>query len=67
MNPKHITVIILLVLAIIVFFQNMEVVKITILFWNIPMPRIIWLLITLIVGFIAGYVLGTSRRKPETS
>ncbi len=63
MKPKVIIAIILLVLAIIVFFQNMEVVDFHLFFWTIPLPRIIWLLITLIIGLVAGYVLGASRRK----
>ena len=55
------------ILALIVIFQNTEVVAFQILFWQFSMSRIIWLLIMLLVGFIAGYVVGTLKRSDNKS
>jgi putative membrane protein len=53
---------VLVVLCLIVFFQNTEVVTFKIFFWELSMSRIVMLLFTLIVGIIIGYVIATLRR-----
>ena len=67
MKAKTIIVLIMTILALIVIFQNTEVVAFQILFWQFSMSRIIWLLIMLLVGFITGYVVGTLKRAGDRS
>ncbi len=59
MNLKGVIILVLVVLCLIVFFQNTEVVTFKLFFWDLSMSRIVLLLITLIVGIVIGYVLTT--------
>jgi len=69
MKTKLIFWIIILILAIIFAFQNTEDVKITVYFWKFNSPLIIVILVSLIVGFLAGiFIRGIKREfkeKPE--
>jgi putative membrane protein len=66
MNFKGVIILVLVVLCIVVFFQNTEVVTFRLFFWDLSMSRIVMLLFTLIVGVIIGYVIATIRRgKPS--
>jgi uncharacterized integral membrane protein len=57
----------LVVLFVIVIFQNTEVVKIRLLFWTLSMSRIILLLFSLLVGFVVGvYVMWRGKRREQT-
>jgi uncharacterized integral membrane protein len=67
MDWKVILVFVLVVLFVIIIVQNTEVVSFTFLFWQITMSRIVWLLITFIVGVVAGYVLCTLRNRSQHS
>lgn len=62
MNFKGVVILILVVLCLVVFFQNTEVVTFRLFFWEISMSRIILLLFTLIAGIVIGYVVATLRR-----
>ncbi len=62
MNLKGIVILVLIVLCLVVFFQNTEVVTFKLFFWELSMSRIVMLLFTLIVGIIIGYVLTTVLR-----
>jgi len=61
LNAKTVLVIILLLFVLIVIFQNTQVVEFRILFWKLTMSRIIWLLLVLIAGFVAGYLTGRKQ------
>lgn len=61
MNAKTIVALVLLVLALILVFQNTAVVTFRFFFWNPSMSLIVWLLIVLVIGFVAGYLTGTIR------
>ncbi len=63
MDWKMIVVLVLIVLFVIITVQNTEVVSFTFLFWQITMSRIVWLLITFVVGVIAGYIICTIRSR----
>jgi uncharacterized integral membrane protein len=66
MKAKTIVALILIVLALILVFQNTAVVTFRFFFWNPAMSLIVWLLIVLVIGFVAGYLtgsLGRSRKK----
>ena len=62
MNLKGVIILVLVVLCLVVFFQNTEVVTFKLFFWELSMSRIVLLLFTLIVGIIIGYVIATLRR-----
>ena len=62
MKSKAIITLILIVLALIIIFQNTQVVSFKIFFWQMTMSRIIWLLLVLIIGLVAGYIIGTTRK-----
>lgn len=61
MKPRAVVITVLVILVLIVIFQNREIVEFHFLFWNLPMSRIIWLLIVLLAGFAAGYLAGSRR------
>jgi putative membrane protein len=63
MDWKTVSVVVLIVLFIIVTVQNTEVVSFSFLFWKITMSRIVMLLITFVIGIVAGYVLCTIRNR----
>ena len=62
MSFKGVIILVLVVLCLVVFFQNTEVVTFRLFFWELTMSRIILLLITLVLGIIIGYVLTTVLR-----
>jgi uncharacterized integral membrane protein len=60
---KSAAVILTLVLALIVIFQNTETVTTRILFVSIEMPRVLLLAIMVIFGVILGFAGATKWRK----
>jgi uncharacterized integral membrane protein len=67
MNWKMIVVFVLVVLFVVITVQNTEVVSFTLLFWQLTMSRIVWLLLTFVVGVAAGYILCTIRCRSLNS
>jgi len=63
MKPKTIIILILIVLAVIVFIQNTEIVTLQLLFWKISMSRVIFMAFLLIVGFGLGYLVAALVKK----
>ena len=61
MSFKGVIILVLVVLCLVVFFQNTEVVTFRLFFWELSMSRIILLLFTLIAGIVIGYVIATLR------
>ena len=57
MNGKIIAVICLLLLLVIFTAQNYEIVTINFLFWSFRTSRAILLFVTLLIGFISGWIL----------
>ncbi len=53
---KLVAIIVISILAFIIFLQNTESVETKILFMNVAMPRAILLILTFIVGFVAGTI-----------
>ena len=53
---KFIIVLVISVLALILILQNTKAVETKVLFMTITMPRALLLLITFLVGFIAGLI-----------
>lgn len=54
MKPKLIIIIVLTILALVIAFQNKEVVTFHIFFWTISMSRILMMVGFLVVGFLVG-------------
>lgn len=55
---KHWAIAIVVVLCLILFIQNAQVVSLNILFWKISMSGIVAFPMLVIVGLVIGYVLG---------
>ena len=56
-KPKLFVVGVMSVLLLILVIQNTEVVKITLLFWQFEMSRVILILLATATGFVGGYVV----------
>jgi len=67
MNFKIILVIIPSCLALIFLAQNIQVVTVSFLFWEISMSRAVLIFFTLLIGFIIGWFLNSylSYRKDK--
>ncbi len=63
MKPKKILILIIVILCLIVLFQNTEMVTLRFLFWDFSMSQIFLLPIVLAIGFIVGYF--GARRKGD--
>jgi uncharacterized integral membrane protein len=57
---------IILLLVIIIFIQNTEVVDFKIYFWQLSMSRIILLPSLVIIGFIVGFITAKIHRYKKT-
>jgi uncharacterized integral membrane protein len=57
-KPKTILWFVIVVLILIIFFQNTQVVSFRIFFWKISMSQIILIPLTMIIGLVLGYVIG---------
>ena len=67
-NPKVIAGLVVGVLFVIFLFQNMDDVALRVYFWQVSMPKIILVPLSILVGFVAGYAVAkiTGRsRKPK--
>ncbi|TNF50036.1 LapA family protein [bacterium] len=65
MKIKHITLMILVVLGAVLFFQNTQVVSVKLLFWEVSMSGIIMFPLLVGIGFVFGYLVckfGGKRR-----
>ena len=67
MSPKNILIAVLSLLALVVVLQNTQTVDTKFLFATISMPRALLLLITLLIGFVLGILLGARVRSPKKS
>lgn len=60
---KTVVIVVLIVLSVVIFIQNTDVVPLRFLFWELAVPRIILIPYIMVTGFILGYVVGTKRKK----
>ena len=63
MKFKTILVLILIALFIIILVQNVDVVTLRFLFWDISMSRIIFIPLILIIGFVLGFIAAKAKKK----
>ncbi|MFQ6069442.1 MAG: lipopolysaccharide assembly protein LapA domain-containing protein [Candidatus Aminicenantales bacterium] len=64
MKVKTIIILVLIVLCLIILFQNLRAVTFRIFFWKVEAPQIILITVTLIIGLVMGYILGNLQKKP---
>ncbi|MFK8043902.1 MAG: LapA family protein [Crocinitomicaceae bacterium] len=62
-KAKLITGLILLILALTVIIQNLDPVKVEILFWEVEVSLFVLTSLNLIVGFLLGTLFITKRNK----
>jgi uncharacterized integral membrane protein len=65
MRPKVIAIIVLVVLALIVLYQNSDVVTIRLFFWSFAMSQVVLVLLNLAIGFVLGLFAATLPKKRE--
>ncbi|MCF7858395.1 MAG: hypothetical protein K9N07_03610 [Candidatus Cloacimonetes bacterium] len=65
MKIKTVLILFILLVFLIILFQNLEVVPIQLLFWKIQIARVILLPLTLILGMLIGYLITKSKKKKD--
>ena len=63
LKPKVVIIIVLTVTALIIAFQNTEIVTFHFFFWTISMSRILVIIGFLFIGFLLGLLAGYRSRK----
>lgn len=63
MKPKWIVSLVIVVLLSIFLLQNTQVVTLRLYFWSLSMSQIILIPLTLILGFVAGYIVAKLTGK----
>ncbi len=62
-RAKLITAIVIAVLVVVLLLQNTEAVETRLIFMSVTMPRAMLLLVTFLLGFVAGAVVSKGFRK----
>lgn len=63
-HKLHLAIGIISACVIVLFtLQNAEVVPVRFLFWKLEMSRVILILVLLLAGFVAGYIVGSKRKR----
>ena len=57
MRPKFIVVLVLIALFLIILIQNTQVVTLRLFFWKVGMSQIILIPLTMVIGFVVGFVV----------
>jgi len=58
MKAQGIFILIVAAASLIILFQNMDVVSLRLLFWQVSVSRIVLLLGAIAVGFLSGFIAG---------
>lgn len=66
MKPKLIIIAVSTILALIVAFQNREIVTFHVFFWTISMSRILMMVGFLLVGFLVGLLIRKRSRRQKS-
>ncbi len=61
MTPKTLTVLICTFVVLVVMLQNTQTITVHILFWQIMLPQILLIFLTLLAGLLIGYLLATLK------
>ncbi len=59
MNTKNLLVIIIVVLALVIMFQNTQITTVNLLLWEISMSTILLIVLMLAIGFALGYLISS--------
>lgn len=62
MTKKRIITLILVGLVIVFVLQNTQTVDVRLLAWTVSMSRALMLLLTLLIGIIAGWLVGRPKQ-----
>ena len=69
MKAKNIVILVLIGLFLIILVQNTQVVTLRLLFWKIDVSQIIMVPLTMLIGFVIGYLVakatGGTRSRGE--
>ncbi len=70
MKPKIIIITIVILTLLIILLQNTQVVTVRLFFWKVSMSQIILISLTLLIGFVIGFIFTTvlskrSRKKDK--
>jgi uncharacterized integral membrane protein len=57
MTPRKVIIWIIVILCLIVLFQNTQTVSLQFLFWSVSVSQIFLIPIVLVIGFILGYLM----------
>jgi uncharacterized integral membrane protein len=63
MKPKIILATVVSILVIIILLQNTQVVTLRLFFWKVSMSQIILISLTLLIGFVIGFIVSTVLNK----
>lgn len=63
MTKKNIIIVILIALVVAFVIQNTQTVEVRFLVWTVTMSRALMILLTLLIGVIAGWLGGRPRHK----
>lgn len=56
-RPKVVLLLVLSVVMLILVIQNTETVNVQVLLWEFTMSRVILILLTTLIGFVAGFLV----------
>ncbi|MFP3867090.1 MAG: LapA family protein [Desulfobacteraceae bacterium] len=65
MKAKTIIILVVVLLALVILFQNTQVVTLNLLLWEISMSQIILTITTLVIGFAIGVIVTRLLTKPR--
>ncbi|RLC46402.1 MAG: hypothetical protein DRH57_06140 [Candidatus Cloacimonadota bacterium] len=63
MKAKTVFILIIIVLFLIVLFQNIQTIILNLFFWKLNVSTIVLLPLTLFIGFIVGYIVAKTTTK----
>ncbi|WP_339720058.1 LapA family protein [uncultured Paraglaciecola sp.] len=53
------------ILVLVIVLQNMEIVTVDLLFWEISLPRAVLLSLTLLIGIVLGFIIHKGHRSSD--
>jgi uncharacterized integral membrane protein len=65
MRPKFIVVLVLIALLLIILIQNTQVVTLRLFFWKVGMSQIILIPLTMVIGFVVGFIVSKVTRNRD--
>ena len=65
MSIRKLSALVLTVLAVLFIIQNIAIVEIQFLFWSFSLPRSVFLVLFIVIGFLAGWLIDGSLFKKK--